>query len=391
MLEMWNATDIELQDITQHEIIALRTRYNLADAHTHQRQSATQEQIIERLPELWYEAEKTTQYALEQKFIQKFLRLHGQESAIALQRTMLFYAASIAMVAVATLFAQRRLSVSLIDPCFDNLHDILKHFCVPLLPLREELLHDAEIYQSLCGTISGDVIALVDPNNPTGFSLMKHGRRGFEEVIRYCKDHNKILMIDLCFAAFALMDSRLGRFDIYQMLEEQGVSYIAIEDTGKTWPVQDAKCAMLTVSKDLYPEVYNIHTAILLNVSPFILNLLSAYIDDSSADGFASIKNVLEQNRRFACEALAGTILEYIPPIVNVSVAWFRITDPEWNATKMCQLAHHNDVYLLSGTYFFWSRKQIGERYIRVALAREPEQFREAIAQLREICHVVRA
>ncbi len=43
----------EYQDITQHEIEALKFEYNLADAHTHQAQSPTQEQIVDRLPGLW--------------------------------------------------------------------------------------------------------------------------------------------------------------------------------------------------------------------------------------------------------------------------------------------------------------------------------------------------
>src|SRR5687767_13529461 len=42
------------QDITQHEIAALQTRFNLADAHTHQSQSATQRRIVENLPHLWH-------------------------------------------------------------------------------------------------------------------------------------------------------------------------------------------------------------------------------------------------------------------------------------------------------------------------------------------------
>src|SRR5205807_3916332 len=123
---------------------------------------------------------------------------------------------------------------------------------------------------------------------------------------------NKILMIDFCFAAFALMDPELGRFDIYEMLEESGVSYIAIEDTGKTWPIQDAKCALLTVSKDLHQQTYNIHTAILLNVSPFILNLLSAYIDDSMADGFASVKRSEEHTSELQspCNLVCRLLLE---------------------------------------------------------------------------------
>jgi aspartate/methionine/tyrosine aminotransferase len=384
MIEALDETDVRLQDITQHEIIALRTRHNLADAHTHQRQSRTQKQIIQQLPHLWYEAEETTQHSLEQKFITKFFRLHRQETAINLDRTMLFYAASISMITVATLLAQQRLTVSLMDPCFDNIRDILKNSHVPLLPLKEELFHDDNIYRNLENSITGDVVALVDPNNPTGFSLLKHGRRGFQELIRYCKDYGKILMIDFCFASFALMDPEVGRFDVYEALEESGVSYLAIEDTGKTWPIQDAKCALLTASRDLYQQVYNIHTATLLNVSPFILNMLSAYIDDSESDGFASVRDVLEHNRGVARETLRGTVLEYIEPVVKVSVAWFKIKDRGLTATRLCQAAYNDDVYILSGTYFYWSRRELGERYVRIALAREPKQFKNAILQLRE-------
>lgn len=383
MIEALNETAIKLHDITQHEIIALRTRHNLAGAHTRQRQSRTQRQIIQRLPHLWYEAEETTQHALEQKFITKFFRLHRQETAIRLDRTMLFYAASVSMITVATLLTQRRPTVSLMDPCLDNLRDILKNFHVPVLPLKEELFHDGDIYRNLENSITGDVVALVDPNNPTGFSLLKHGREGFQELIRYCKDYKKILVIDFCFASFALMDPEIGRFDVYEMLEESGVSYLAIEDTGKTWPILDAKCAMLTASQDLYQQVYDIHSSILVNVSPFILNMLSAYIDDSESDGFASVRDVLESNRNLARETLRGTVLEYMEPVVKVSVAWFKIKRG-LTATRLCQAAYNDEVYILSGAYFLWSRRELGERYVRIALAREPKQFRNAILQLRE-------
>ena len=50
-------THIAKSDITQHEIAALKTRFNLADAHTHQGQSPSQRRIIDSLPDLWYSAE----------------------------------------------------------------------------------------------------------------------------------------------------------------------------------------------------------------------------------------------------------------------------------------------------------------------------------------------
>ena len=33
------------------------------------------------------------------------------------------------------------MSVGLIEPCFDNLHDLLKHMEVPLSPLDEAIFH----------------------------------------------------------------------------------------------------------------------------------------------------------------------------------------------------------------------------------------------------------
>ena len=41
-----------------------------------------------------------------------------------------------------------------------------------------------------------------------------------------------------------------------------------------------------------------------------------------------------------------------------------------------------HDVYILPGTYFFWNSPELGDRHVRVALAREPEMFREAVAAL---------
>ena len=57
-------------DLTQHEIQALKTRHNLADAHTHQRQSLSQDKIVQRLPDLWYESEDNRQDHYERRFLE---------------------------------------------------------------------------------------------------------------------------------------------------------------------------------------------------------------------------------------------------------------------------------------------------------------------------------
>ncbi|MET9676839.1 pyridoxal phosphate-dependent aminotransferase [Streptomyces sp. NPDC006482] len=376
----------ELLDLTQHEIQALLTEFNLADAHTHQRQSAAQHKIVSRLPELWYEAEEGLQATYEQRFVEAFFRLHRQPTALAKKKTLLSYAASISTMVVAMYLKRQRMAVTLVEPCFDNLHDVLSNMGVPLYPVEESALHDPDrIYAELRSRVRTDALFLVDPNNPTGFSLMQSGRRGFEEVVRFCKDHDKLLIIDFCFASFTLYDPELARFDVYELLEESGVRYLAIEDTGKTWPVQDAKAAMLTASDDIKEEVYNLHTSVLLNVSPFVLNMLTQYVESAEEDGLASVRDVLDVNRAAVQEALRGTILEYQEPVAKTSVAWARILHPELTATELQRELRAVGVYVLPGRFFYWSQPGRGEPFVRMALAREPEMFAGAMKRLREV------
>jgi aspartate/methionine/tyrosine aminotransferase len=375
----------EYQDLTQHEIQALKYQYNLADAHTHQSQSPSQRKIVARLPKLWYEAENTTQYEMEQGFIETFFRTQNQDYALKPNNGLLVYAASIAMVIMANYLMKKKMTVALMHPCFDNLHDILRNMQITPKPLQEEWFYDPDkIYENLKNNVKEDVIFLVDPNNPTGFTLFAHGKKAYQEIIRWAKDYKKILFIDYCFASFMLPDKNLDVFDVYEMFEKSGVSYITVEDTGKTWPVQDAKAAIIKTSKDLYQDIYNIHTSYLLNVSPFILNLLTEYMLNSEKDGFKSVYSLLETNRELTKKALSGSLLELQQPSAQVSVAWCKITDPAIKATALQEVILKAGVYVLPGTYFFWHDRKQGEHFIRIALARNTDMFGEAIKIVRK-------
>jgi aspartate/methionine/tyrosine aminotransferase len=380
-------------DITQHEIAALKTRFNLADAHTHQAQSASQRRIIENLPNLWYSAENHSQYQAEQEFIETFYRFHGQHRALERRDEIyLVYAASIGMHITATYLQKQRMKVGLIEPCFDNLHDLMKHMQVPMSPLGEALFADpSAIYRNLQEHARDlDAIVLVDPNNPTGFSLFSPRPDAFLEIVRFCVDHNKLLILDLCFAAFFLASGQ-SRCDVYSILEESGVRYVAMEDTGKTWPLQDAKCATIMASRDLNGEIYQIVTSVLLNVSPFILKLVTRYVQDSMADDFASVSEVLETNRQRVREQLEGTLLSYCEPMVKTSVAWFEIKDPGVSADDLQAYLLEHQIYVLSGRHFYWNNPAQGQRFIRIALARDPHVFGQAVSALHRVLDLYHA
>ncbi|ARD13257.1 MULTISPECIES: aminotransferase class I/II-fold pyridoxal phosphate-dependent enzyme [Pseudomonas] len=379
-IDTLNAVPV-LDDITQHEISALKTRFNLADAHTHQDQSDTQRMIVASLPELWYQAQNQTQYQSEQAFIHAFFTFHGQHHALKRHDEIyLVYAASIAMHITATYLRKQNMSVGLIEPCFDNLHDLLKHMEVPMSALDESLFTSStEVYANLQKAAIGlDAIFLVDPNNPTGSSLFAGGPDTFVEVARYCRDYNKLLILDFCFASFFKAAGR-ERVDAYAILDDIGTQYLVMEDTGKTWPLQDTKCATLMASQDINADIYSIVTSVLLNVSPFILNVVTRYIEDSNDDDFNSVRSVLDVNRRMARASLEGRVLKYVEPMIDTSVAWFEILPTGINADELQAYLLQWDVYVLPGKYFYWSQPEKGQRYIRLALARKPEEFAAAV------------
>lgn len=375
---------VQKEDITQHEIDALKTQYNLADAHTHQPQSKTQREIVASLPQIWYGAEERTQHEAEQEFIKAFYTLHGQHTALTrADNIYLTYAASIGMQITATYLRKHDLRVGLIEPCFDNLHDLMKHMQVPMFALDERLFHEGTaVYSNLMKhALTLDALVLVDPNNPTGFSLFARDETPFRELVRFCADFDKLLILDFSFASFMLASGG-KRPDVYKILEDSGVRYIAMEDTGKTWPLQDAKCATILPSRGLNEAIYSIVTSVLLNVSPFVLSVVTRYVKDSQQDGFASVGDLLRENRRTAIRHLDKGLLKYVTPLIETSVAWFEITAPDLDADQLQQYLLQHKIYVLPGKYFYWKHPERGQRFIRVALARKQPLFADAMSAM---------
>ncbi|MEM6752238.1 MAG: pyridoxal phosphate-dependent aminotransferase [Cyanobacteria bacterium P01_C01_bin.38] len=380
-------------DLTQHEVEALQHEFNFANAFTQQSQSRSQMDIVKKLPELWLEAERSKQQDLNNKFIEAFYTTRGLKSALKPNNIMLHYAASIAIMHIANYLFKKRLSVTLIEPCFDSLFGVLKNLNIPTNPLEEELLYDGDtIYKNLENCIKTDAIFLVDPNNPTGFTTLgTQKKKIFQEIIRFCKDYNKLLIIDYCFANFLMYDLEIELYDSYQLLKESGIKYMAIEDTGKCWPIQNTKAAMLKVSDCLYKDMYEIYTSYILSVSPFILNLLSEYILESHHNYFGHIRNLLKENRAILKENLQGQILHLPDTMAKTSVAWCEIKDDCIKATDLQKFIFEaKGVYVLPGTFFYWNNPTKGEKYIRIALARDTDNFRQGMILLKEALRLLK-
>lgn len=369
---------IRLPNLTQYERVGIDREFNLSDGHAHQFADPAQREIVDRLPKLYLDSETARQADVEEAFRETFFRVAGQESAIRSVRTLLTYSASLSIDLVGAYLRAEGLTVGLLQPCFDNLAALLKLRGVRLVPIGEEEVAGPRITAAVARDRL-DAVFITMPNNPTGYLLDRDAFRGLAER---CAATNTLLIIDWTFRFFD--DACLT--DQYAVLDDAAVPYICIEDTGKTWPTLDLKCSILAASADVFPALRALHSDVLLNVSPFVLTVLTEFLADSARRGLdRTIREPVRRNRRRLQGALRGSYLSPCHADRSISVEWVRIAPGAPGGVRLTASLDRSGIAILPGEHFFWHDPRLGARYVRFALARDEERFAAACRLLREI------
>jgi aspartate/methionine/tyrosine aminotransferase len=369
------------KNLTGYEIDSLRQSYNLTDGHAFRRWFAAEEAIIDRSPQLFKNNNRRLQHQIEREYLRDFSRLARQtwdEDALGY---LMCFTASMAFEVVANYLRLNHLSLTLIEPCFDNLADIFHRHNIPLRPFPDELLEaPAATFDRAVSAIDSDAVCLVTPNNPTGRTLTEANLR---RLLEFCKERRKLLILDNCFRAY--LPPQLV-YDQSKLVLESGVDAVLVEDTGKTWPTSEIKAPFFAVTRasGLFGRVYDIYTDFLLHVSPVGVRLMHEFIRLSQQDGMASIHEVIRVNRRALYDNLVGT---FLTPCEHpfASVAWLRI-ESSLTGLEFKRILDEHGVFILPGDHFFWHDRRQGEKFIRVALARDTDMFREAASLLGDVC-----
>jgi aspartate/methionine/tyrosine aminotransferase len=372
------------RNLTGYEIDTLPQTYNLTDGHAFRRWSAAEVAIIDRSAQLFKNNNRQQQVEIEREYIRDFSHLARQTYDEGALGYLMCFTASMAFEIIANYLRMNRLSVSLIEPCFDNLADIFRRHQIAMRPVPDTLLEaSGDTFQRALRTIDSDAICLVTPNNPTGATLTQANLRS---LVHFCKERRKLLILDNCFRAYL---PRHSLYDQYQLVLEAGIDAVLIEDTGKTWPTSEIKAPFFAISRTrgLFDRIYDIYTDFLLHVSPVGIKLMHEFIRLSEQDDMASIHEVVRVNRKALYENLAGT---FLTPCERpfTSVAWLRIDHP-LNGRALKQVLDEHDVFVLPGNHFFWHDRRQGDQFIRVALARDADVFREAARLLGDVCRKV--
>lgn len=135
-------------------------------------------------------------------------------------------------------------------------------------------------------------------------------------------------------------------------------------------------------SESVYYDIRDITNDFLLNVSPFIFRLLTEYIS-LEKNPKISAQQVIKENRKVLRENLIETPLQIINPNTCLSVEWIKLPN-NWKCSEFCEWLDKEDIHVLPGIPFYWNDHKKGESYIRIALARPTDFFKEAAKRLAE-------
>lgn len=353
--------------LTRHQWEGLRRDFNLADGHSRQSQSQEQLAFLQDLPALFRDCIDADQEVEEAQFTDAFFEMAGQSSISALPPPSFHYSASVSIAIAAAHLRALGGVVLVVHPTFDNIPALLSRHGVPIRPISFRDVNDLTTFPS-----DVKALVLVIPNNPTGESM---NARQLDRIARACANQQVELVIDFSFR-FA---SNLCDWDQYAVLQGSEVRFLCIEDTGKTWPVLDLKVGLVISSTAIISSVRAITEDYILNVSPFLLRLLTEYI---KSDPKRSWRAIAHANKESLIAALEGSRASVRGGGAAETIAWVDLGEGS-DSDEFCRWANGSGVAVCPGGPFYWDQPEIGQEFIRVALLRPREYFENAVRQLR--------
>ena len=369
--------------LTDFEIEALQHDLNLADGHAYQDTTSHFLDIIEAVGTLWEECETMRIPDIEYRFRNSFAVLAGSAEMTRLPFFKICPSASNSIDIIGAILAQQRLVTRLVEPTFDNLALLLRRRRVTLEPLIENDI----VLAAACGSISTlldthscGAVFLVQPNNPTGRSL---DANTLQAIAERCAARHKILIIDNSFRFY-----NRHPFDDYLILVKSGVSFVALEDTGKVWPTHDLKASLLFCSPDLETIVTAIYNELYMCNSRFTLALLEKFILKTAEVGLAqTIWRQVDEHRNLLRRTIVGTdlIVDATASDSKVSVEWLDCRGTGVCDLELTKILAAKGLLVLPGRQFFWHSSAQDEHQfnVRLALMKPVDSFRRSMEIVR--------
>jgi aspartate/methionine/tyrosine aminotransferase len=344
---------------TAVERIALDAAINLADSHARVLSDGAITSVFEQAARHFEKASTASHVELERSFTGAFEELYN----IRFPRPPLLAYSTSSLAGLVGTFLGLGATVTWPVPSFDNIRDMVRHAGVRIDLVPEAAVR--ELSEDSAMQACADAIWLTLPNNPTGFVL---NQDDYARLADSAAKRGVILIIDHCFRGYS---PTLLRFDQYEVLEASGCRYIVLEDTGKTISTLDLKVGMLVASRDMQPQLRVLNEDLILNVSPFILivltSIMRAWRDQA---GLRRLRQVIEGNRITIRQAYAGSSLVPCMRSTEIPVEWLD-TGSSATARDLLDGCVARGLRLLPGASFFGQPNESGSSLLRIALTRD--------------------
>lgn len=367
------------ESLTEIEVLGLNSSLNLADGHSYLDTRHMFADVINDLPQIWDFATKTSIPAMEEYFKETFSAFYNLQGLSQQQHYSICPTASNSIDIVGAWANATKTRIGLIEPTFDNLALLLRRRGVDLHSVPESAFHNLHELERHIRLNELDAIFLVNPNNPTGRVVDK---TLFSALIAVAKRCEITVILDTSFRF-----GHLNGLDEYIMLQQSGLSYVILEDTGKIWPTLDTKASILSYSEDIAPLMRRIYEELYLCSSNFSLALVAHFIKDTQIKGgLKYIQNIIKKRLNLV-EQFIWDLPVYIdsnPLSSNMSVAWLNIESLAVSDLNLVYIFAKQNLAVLPGRYFYWnSHKKNGHTRIRIALLKPEKAFRESLRTLR--------
>jgi aspartate/methionine/tyrosine aminotransferase len=345
---------------------------NLTDGHPRGQLTASQRAIANTIPAMFDEAFERPFADIQRCAHTAFYGCMGQFTApVGTGRILSTYSSTVALDIVARVLAERVKEVAVLHPTFDNIADLFRARGLRLRPISEQQVDTGSWHPPA----EVGAVVVVTPNNPTGWILRREKLR---RLAADCARSGQVLVMD---SSFRGQDSR-AHYDTYQVLEEAGVEWAVVEDTGKLWSVSELKAGFLGWSAGSTLRFARAFDEVMLSVSAVILLLIAKMAADAKAGGFDEMRSALEANRNLLAKILADTPMELADPDSRISVARVTLPDDGPNAHDTYRALVERGIHTLPCSRFYWARPANGDRQLRLSLSRPAVTVEQAARAL---------
>jgi aspartate/methionine/tyrosine aminotransferase len=359
-----------LDSLTSFEVVGLNSKFNFSDGHAYHAPPRALAGVYANLGGIWEAAATSSIPDAE----------HGFKNALAnlidsprLERHNFFSVlptASNSIDIVAAWLHMRGKRTGLLEPAFDNLPLMLKRRDLVLYPVNERDLLDLDSLEKKIDSQKLTALFVILPNNPTGFML---NALDFRSLCELCERKGVTFIVDKTFRLYSR-----DIFDDYAIMQDSGVEFVVIEDTGKTWPTLDLKVSLLVYKDTVASELRMLYEEIFLCSSNFVLLLLTRLAQQTAHHGLAQVVQKPAAARLgLVGDVLANSPLSLVPNKFKtvLPLAWIDCKESGTTDLELVAYLKGYGLAVLPGRNFYWNSPEENTYNIRISLMRPTMMF----------------